>query len=88
VILGNYAPNASSPLREKFLTIESKIAGYEIVLKRASKIFLAFIVNPEIDLSEFPETSDSLVKEYSRYLITISQDRKIKFDDISINLYN
>lgn len=77
----------NSPLQKKFEAIESKIAGHEIVLKRASKIFLAFIVNPEIDLSKFPETSDSLVKEYSRYIITISQDRKIEFDDISINLY-
>lgn len=89
VIFGsNYAPKTESPWQEKFDTIESKIAGYEIVLKRASKIFLAFIVNPEIDLSKFPETSNSLVKEYSRYIITISQDKKIKFDDISINLYN
>lgn len=88
VIFNNHAYKEASPFREKFLTIESKIAGFEIVLRRASTIFLAFIVNPEIDLSKFSETSESLVKEYSRYIIIISQDRKIMFDDISINLYN
>lgn len=88
LLTGHYASRPESPLQEKFNSIQSKIAVYRTTLKRASKIFLAFIVNPKIDLSTFPETCNLLVKEHSRYIITISRDSKIKFEDTSVDLYN
>jgi len=81
----HYVPSLQ-PQREKLKIISDEISGREIVKSQMSRIFLAFIVNPEIDIVKFIEIANTLIKEHIRYKLVCSSDNKIKFENIIVDL--
>ena len=65
-----YSEKQQDPRLQKIKDLDKRINEQLDLLKLMTTIFLAFIVNTEIDLSEFLKTADSMLESYSRYKIT------------------
>ena len=66
--------------------IESSIADIEDMLFRMSTIFVGFIINPQLDASEFLHKAEKLIQEYDRYKLSLNSKDSILFDDIPVKL--
>jgi hypothetical protein len=80
-----YSEKQQDPRLQKIKDLDKRINEQLDLLKLMTTIFLAFIVNTEIDLSEFLKTADSMLESYSRYKITCSRNCRIEFGDVFID---
>lgn len=81
----NISPLLTSSERES-RRINSDIKDNKNLLFRMSTIFVGFIINPQLDTSEFLHKAEELIQEYDRYKLILNSEDSILFDDISIKL--
>lgn len=62
------------------------IEDLENRLSMMSKVFIGFIVNPQIDASDFLSKAEELIHQHDRYKLSLSSADSISFDDITISL--
>lgn len=74
-----------SPERE-VIRIESDINDTKDKLFRMSTIFVGFIINPQLEISEFLHKAEELIQEHDRYKLSLNSEDSILFDDISVKL--
>jgi hypothetical protein len=70
----------------KFESRKERIEDLKDKLKLMSKIFFAFIITPELDRSNFIKSASKILNESGPYNITFSQNGKIQFDDVIVDL--
>ena len=51
-----------------------------------SHIYVGFIINSEIDISDFIKNAESMVQKYDRFSLTYNKNNEIIFGDIKVNL--
>ena len=51
-----------------------------------SHIYVGFIINSEIDISDFIKNAESMVSKYHRFSLTYNKNSEILFGDIKVNL--
>ncbi len=51
-----------------------------------SHIYVGFIINSEIDISDFIKNAESMMSKYDRFSLTYSRENEIIFGDIKVNL--
>ena len=51
-----------------------------------SHIYVGFIINSEIDISDFIKNAENMMSKYDRFSLTYSRENEIIFGDIKVNL--
>jgi len=51
-----------------------------------SHIYVGFIINSEIDISDFIKNAENMMSKYGRFSLTYSRENEIIFGDIKVNL--
>ncbi|MCK9566387.1 MAG: hypothetical protein M0Q43_10095, partial [Methanothrix sp.] len=55
-------------------------------LRLMSKIIFAFVIDPELDRSDFIKSASKILKESGPFNIACSQNGKIQFEDVIVDL--
>jgi len=66
--------------------VEEKITDIQTKLSYMSKIFIGFIINPQVDTTDFIKKIKSLIRKYRRYKLAYSVNNEIAFGDIHVAL--
>lgn len=66
--------------------IKKKIKDKRSKADLMSHIYIGFIINSEIDISDFIKNAESMVSKYHRFSITYNKNSEILFGDIKVNL--
>ena len=51
-----------------------------------SHIYVGFVINSEIDISDFIKNAENMVSKYDRFSLTYSRENEIIFGDVKVNL--
>lgn len=76
----------SYPLVRNLTSLERKIDDFQEKLSLMQTIYIGFIINEQLDRSDFIEGVNKLLKSYSRYQVSYNTDDEISFDEIHISL--
>jgi len=67
-------------------TIDKDLRDRKSKLKLTEKIYIGFIINPDIDTADFIKSIKTILAEHKRYELTYNKDKIIKFGDIEVNM--
>jgi len=68
------------------MDLEKKIKDKIDKADLMSHIYVGFIINSEIDASDFIKNAESMVQKYDRFSLTYNKNNEITFGDIKVNL--
>jgi hypothetical protein len=66
--------------------LDSEINETQNRMSLINNMYVGFIVNPQLDPTEFSKKLGQIFKQYKRYSLVISSSNEIAFGDIKINL--
>jgi hypothetical protein len=84
-------------IREKDVVLKHRIIPYEMKqlnseieelqsrMALMNKIYVGYIVNPQLDSTEFAKKAEHILNQYKKYDLAISSENEIAFGDIKIN---
>lgn len=79
-------PRYSLTLTASLERVESSITDAKDKISLMSTVFIGFVVNPQIDASEFLFKAEELVQQYDRYKLSLSSEDSISFGDSIVHL--
>ena len=85
VTVGFVRKTGSLTSRSSPASLTPQIREIEDRLNLMSTIYIAFVIGPDQDVTEFLKSASSMIAGHDRYRLTCSHDGKIEFGDISVD---
>jgi len=73
------------PYESQIETLKNDIDRNKDIFHLMSKIYIGFIINPNLNSDEFIRNTEEIVKKYQRYQLAFSRGNEIAFGDIILS---